>query len=340
MNVLAGGDRAAWTAEQFSDDEYDGRYPSSPGVTDDAVWNDASQGDHPSDDDYYGSSHGDYPSDDDEADQADDVDDDADEAGRDDGADEAGDHGRQARFDPKVVTFFGGAVLLAVVIALVLAVVFYSGGPAQAPAERSVADPGAVVPSATAAPTTVPPTNDRALPYTADARESCPDAGSTPAQTMSGSDPHNAFQCVRAGIDGQFVDFDLSKTHVITGITFTPGWIGKDASGVMQWSQHRVVTLVQFTFNDTENTIVTHDTKNVHGETVVPIKRVMASKVRMLIRMTSRPPADAPATTSGLAGPGPAFGAPKAFGPATQNSDPVDSTFAISRLSIIGHEPL
>lgn len=259
------------------------------------------------------------------------------------------------RFDHKVATGFAGLAAAAVVIALVAGVMFYSGGDDSPSGSRdSVAEPAAVA-VAKPAPTAAPegPGVDRPLPYSADAAGSCP-AGSTSAQTMTGSDPRNAFVCVRNGVDGQVIDIDLSKTYVITAISLTPGWVGKDASGASQWSQHRVVTTVQYMFNDTDKTLMTQETGNVHGEAVIPVKRVLASRITMLIRQTSRPPAEPQPSATPAPGPGglteifgqgaptetptptsadPIFGQPV-------NTDPVDAKFAIGSLKIIGHEPI
>lgn len=272
-------------------------------------------------------------------------------------ADADGGGNPEPRFDRKVATWLGGLGAAAVVAAIAGAVVFYSGSggdPVAAP--PSVVDPVAVVTSA--APTSAPDSrgNDRPLPYSADAAKSCPAGGSTPAQTMAANDSRSAFVCVRGGVDGQRIDITLDKMYMITAISLTPGWVGPDSSGKPQWSEHRVVTLVQYMFNDTDATVIEHDTKNVHGEAVKPVKRVMASKITMLIRQTSRPPADTPPATPD-AGPGlslpsvfgggapaatstpPASGMPL-FGDTQSNSDPVDATFAIGSLKIIGHEPL
>lgn len=259
------------------------------------------------------------------------------------------------RFDHKVATGFAGLAAAAVVIALVAGVMFYSGGD-QTPsgARDSVAEPAAVA-VAKPAPTPTPegPWVDRPLPYSADAAGSCP-AGSTSAQTMTGSNQRNAFVCVRNGVDGQVIDIDLSKTYVITAISLTPGWVGKDASGASQWSQHRVVTTVQYMFNDTDKTLMTQDTGNVHGEAVIPVKRVLASRITMLIRQTSRPPAEpqpsatpAPGTggltdifTEGAPTATPAPGSADPIFGQPVNTDPVDAKFAIGSLKIIGHEPI
>jgi hypothetical protein len=263
----------------------------------------------------------------------------------------------EPRFDRKVATWLGALGAAAVVAAIVGAVVFYSGpGDEPAPAAASVVDPVAVVTSA--APKSTPDSggDDRPLPYSADAANSCPAGGSTPAQTMAANDSRSAFVCVRGGVDGQRIDITLDKMYMITAISLTPGWVGPDSSGKPQWSEHRVVTLVQYMFNDTDATVIEHDTKNVHGESVKPVKRVMASKITMLIRQTSRPPADtpppSPSAAPGLSLPSvfgggaasttptpPSSGLPL-FGDTQSNSDPVDATFAIGSLKIIGHEPV
>ncbi len=266
--------------------------------------------------------------------------------------------GAGPRFNRTVAWGMGALAAASAVAVLGGAVLFYSGGETRASVapSSSLGDPQAVVvaqPTASAPPAVAAGT-DRSLPYTADAVESCP-AGSTAAQTMAGADPRNAFVCVRNGAEGQVIEIDLGKTYVITAISLTPGWVGLDASGVSQWGQHRVVTLVQYLFNDVDRTLITQDTHNVHGEAVQPVKRVLASKITMLIRQTSRPPAE-PATTAPAAGgggltsvfgtdaPAPPLVAPPAadiFGPsATTNSDPVDATFAIGGFKVIGHEAI
>ncbi|KDE96889.1 hypothetical protein Y900_030105 [Mycolicibacterium aromaticivorans JS19b1 = JCM 16368] len=268
--------------------------------------------------------------------------------------DEADGDQKPARFDHKLLWGFGGVVAAAVVAALVGAVAFYStDAPEPTRPGGSLSEPQAVA-VAKAPPSPAPaagPGVDRPLPYTADAQNSCAE-GSTPAQTMSGMDPHNAFVCVRAGGDGQVITIDLGRTYVLTAFSLTPGWVGQDASGVSQWSQHRVVTIVQWSFPDDPSLPpVMQNTQNVHGEAVQPIKRVLASRIQMLIRYTSRPPANPVATPTPAPGGGltsvfgdsaPSVAPPPATDPVTgsssDGSDPVDATFAISALKIIGHE--
>ncbi|ULE31181.1 hypothetical protein [Mycobacterium sp. IDR2000157661] len=264
-------------------------------------------------------------------------------------SDEPDEPQRPRRFDGKVAMGFAAAGLVAVLVAIVGAVAVYGSEKPDRPTAASVTDPGAAPPPRTATPKPVAAeSTDRPLLYSADAAGSCA-AGSTSAQTMAGSDPHSAFVCVRGGADGQVIEIDLSKTYMITAISLTPGWVGKDASGASQWEQYRVVTTVQYLFNDTDRTLVTQETKNVHGEAVQPIKRVLASKIKILIRQTSRPPAQPEPGTPPTPTPGgvnlpappltlaPLPGSPLGGQP---ESDPVDAAFAIKRLKIIGHEPL
>lgn len=134
----------------------------------------------------------------------------------------------------------------------------------------------------------------------------------------------------------------------MTAIVLTPGWVGKDPSGAEQWSQHRVVATVQYICNDAERTLLTQETANVHGEATIAVHGVMASRITMLIRQTARPPAQPPSTPTAGGGLDPLLGQPSQSPTETptqaplfgqpSNSDPVDATFAISRLQIIGNE--
>lgn len=253
---------------------------------------------------------------------------------------------RPARFDHRVAAGFGGVAAAGVVVALVGAVLLYGDGePDVAPQRDSVAGPAATTATVTppAPRPAADPGTDRPLPFTASAP--CP-PGSTSAQTLAGADPMNAFVCVRDGVDGQRVDIDLGKTFVISAISITPGWIGQDSGGVSQWTQHRVVTRVQYMLiNGEDVTVLTQDTGNVHGEAVQPVKRVLASRIVMLILQTSHPPAQTPTTTPAPGGlldgvfdpvPPPAL----ALSGDPRSGDPVDATFAISNLKIIGHEAI
>ena len=64
---------------------------------------------------------------------------------------------------------------------------------------------------------------------------------------------------------------NLGRSMVVTAVSITPGWVGADASGADQWHQHRVLTRVQWSFNDTPPTVVPQETGSVHGEATKPM---------------------------------------------------------------------
>jgi hypothetical protein len=147
---------------------------------------------------------------------------------------------------------------------------------------------------------------------------------------------------------------------VITAVSITPGWVGADPSGADQWHQHRVLTRVQWSFNDNPPTVVPQDTGSVHGEATkpMPAHRVLASRIIVLVQETARAPADpTPTTSSPVPGGGGLFGdvlgppipaepAPTSATavlpglPSDQShTDPADNTFAVSSIKVFGHPP-
>ncbi|MBU8813190.1 MULTISPECIES: hypothetical protein [Mycobacteriaceae] len=217
------------------------------------------------------------------------------------------------------------------------------------------AEPAPPPPGAGAGPT--------GIPFTASAPGCLP--GSTAAQAVASGDPTQAWVCVRGGVDGQVLTIELGRTMVVTAIRITPGWVGTDASGADQWLQHRVVSRVSWILTDHGNkpTVVPQRTGNVHGEAPQPMpgQGVLASTITMIVQETSRPPADAPPADQGPAAPGPGgllddvLGAPLGTPPESSvaplpglpgmpggqaETDPVDNTFAVSSITVEGHQPI
>jgi hypothetical protein len=198
---------------------------------------------------------------------------------------------------------------------------------------------------------------DSPIPYTATSVGCLP--GSTAAQSVAGPDHAQAWVCVTGGNIGQYLVLNLGRSMVITALSLTPGWVGADASGADQWHQHRVLTRVQWSFNDVPPTVVPQDTHNVHGEAPQPMPDhgVLASRIIMLVQETARAPDDATPTTSPAPGNGGLFGevlgppVPAAPAPTSSTStlpglpadqshtDPADNTFAVSSIKIFGHPP-
>ena len=199
--------------------------------------------------------------------------------------------------------------------------------------------------------------SDHVIPYTASAN--CP-AGSTSAQALTDRTSDSAWVCVRgsqgATVDGQVLRINFTRSYVFSAVSVTPGWIAKTPGGKDEWLQHRVLSRLQYMFNDTEHTIVTQDTANTHGPVTTALPtRVMASAVTVVILQTARPPASPLPTgesdTIGPSGFGDSLlgpdGAPLSSDATTtdprtsdgQEDDPVDATFAMSELKFLGHEP-
>lgn len=253
------------------------------------------------------------------------------------------------RFTPWVVAAFGAAAVVATVITLVVTV-----------ANSSDAEPAASTPSAAARPRVVetappspPPNVDGPLPFTASA--DCP-PGSSAAQSVADPNATTPWVCVRS-VDGQVLEIDLGRAYVITAVSIVPGAVIKTDANPDQpdpWLQHRVVTRVQWQFNDTDRTVKKQNTGNVRGEAVEAIRPgVLASKITVIIQETSRPPAIAPTNNPS---PAPAGGGPSILGEilggsqgaapaptpvlpgAEPSRDPADGTFAVSSIKIIGHK--
>jgi hypothetical protein len=210
-------------------------------------------------------------------------------------------------------------------------------------------------PTTTAAPAG---DSDSTISYTASAVGCLP--GSTAAQSVSGPDTTQAWVCVHGGNIGQYLVLNLGRTMVITAVSIAPGWVGADASGADQWQQHRVVTRVQWSFNDSPPTVVPQDTDSVHGDAAKPMPDhgVLASRIIMLVQETARAPADTAPTTNPAQPPGGllegVLGPPLTLDEQTPTSgiaampglpgdqthtDPADNTFAVSSIKIFGHPP-
>lgn len=272
------------------------------------------------------------------------------------------------RFNPAVVGGAVALVVIATVVALVIALVVFGGSSDPTPPRIAPVKTVAAAPP----PAAEPVTNDQALPFTVE--NPCPPgsvggckppcaSGSSTSQALDGSDANTAFVCVRNGADGQTFELNLGHTYTSTAVCITPGWVGVDGSGVDQWNQHRVVSKLQYVLiNGQERTVVQQDTGNVAAETCVPVKGpsdrgALAARVRVTILQTSRPPVQktddpGPAGAGGgglldaLTGPAPADGGqgstPPVFGGSgpQQGTDPVDTTFAIKQIKILGHESI
>jgi hypothetical protein len=260
-------------------------------------------------------------------------------------------HETPRRFTPWVLAAFGAAAVIGTTITLVFTMANSSSTEPAKPSAAPVAPRVVEV-----APPSPPPNTDGPLPFTASS--DCP-PGSTAAQTVADPNSTTPWVCVRS-VDGQVLEIDLGRTFVITAVSIVPGAVNKTDTSPDQpdpWLQHRVVTRVQWQFNDTDRTVKNQNTGNVRGEAVEPIRPgVLASKITVIIQETSRPPAIAPTGPAAPPTPGAKpsilgdiLGGNQDLGPAPvpvipgmggadRSRDPADGTFAVSSIKIIGHK--
>ncbi|SOJ57028.1 hypothetical protein MSIMFB_04506 [Mycobacterium simulans] len=280
-------------------------------------------------------------------------------SGTDDAADSPRESKRGPRYNKNIAGGFAAATVAATLIAsgalLAMRSDPHTSEPSQ-PAQPNTRLSVLVAPSST---TPAPNNQDSTIPYTATSVGCLP--GSTAAQSVAGPDSTQAWVCVTGGNVGQYLVLNLGRSMVVTAVSITPGWVGADASGADQWHQHRVLTRVQWSFNDTPPTVVPQETASVHGEAAkpMPTRGVLASRIIMLVQETGRAPADTTPTTSPAPGAGggligeilgtpaaPADPAPTSSTPALpglpadqSHTDPADNTFAVSAIKIFGHPP-
>lgn len=218
--------------------------------------------------------------------------------------------------------------------------------PPQPPPHTTVA---ARPPQPVSPPLTAPEPADAPIPFTASA--DCP-PGSTAAQSVGDPQARTPWICARP-VDGQVLAIDLGRAYVITAVSIVPGAVNKAGSDDQRdtWLQHRVVSRVQWQFNDTDKTIKAQNTGNVHGEAVMPVPNVLASAITLIVQETSRPTVVASTTA---AAPGrqdsilaPILGAPPSPDQQSlqlpgqpQPVDPSDGTFAVTSIKIIGHKAI
>ena len=252
------------------------------------------------------------------------------------------------------------AGLVVAVVAVAATMMSLRCDPAPAREEPAVAPPSVEPVSPVADPAVAPPVppQDQAIGFTA--ASACP-AGSTSAQSLAEPTPEGAWVCVRGPqggqVDGQVLHIDFGRSYLISAVSVTPGWVPATPGGRDEWLAHRVVSRLQYIFNDPDRTVWVQQTGDVHGPVTSPLpRRVLASAVTVVILQTARPPA-APAPVPAPPGPGaaPGFGdsvlgageLPPPGDPAVSagpdpggpNADPVDATFAISSVSFFGHQP-
>ncbi|MEE6140606.1 hypothetical protein SKC41_30380 [Mycobacterium sp. 050128] len=277
----------------------------------------------------------------------------------DDAADSPGESKPGPRYNKRIAIGFAATTVVATLVVSSALLAMRSDPHTNEPSQPAQSNTRLSVLAAPSSTTPAPDNQDSAIPYTATSVGCLP--GSTAAQSVAGPDSTQAWVCVTGGNVGQYLVLNLGRSMVVTAVSITPGWVGADASGADQWHQHRVLTRVQWSFNDTPPTVVPQETASVHGEATKPMttRGVLASRIILLVQETGRAPADTAPNTSPAPGGGggligdvlgppaaPADPAPTSSTPALpgqptdqSHTDPADNTFAVSSIKIFGHPP-
>jgi hypothetical protein len=254
------------------------------------------------------------------------------------------------RFNPVVAAGFVGTAVLATVVTLIAGSMASRDEPAPPPTPTSHARPPLPPP-----PPSVPPAAvDGPLRFTATSDcDRLP--GSTSAQLLA--DPQSSVPWICASqVPGQVLKIYLDQPYIITAVSIVPGAVNKTnpTDDGDAWLRHRVVTRLQWQFNDRANTIKSQKTGDVHGEAVEPIPSTLASEITVIIQETSRSPQVAAPTTTPTPAPGsdgilgPILGSngpqqdsadePPLLPGQAERPDPSDGTFAVSSIQIMGHK--
>lgn len=249
---------------------------------------------------------------------------------------------RVRRFNPWVAAGSVGAVTAAALVTWGVTVLT-STHPAPPPRPQA---PARMPVQQAVPPTPVNPASvDGPIPFTASA--DCP-LGSTSANVLGNPQALAPWICVRPA-DGQLLNLDMGSDYVVTAVQIETGAV-KPGPGDQgdPWRLHRVVTRLQWSFNDLQRTTKTQDTGNKRGPVVMAIPNVHASAITVTIQQTSRPPVTAPTPTPAPGSPGGGMLGSILGGPGTDtpppsdtsdpdSPDPSDGTFAITSIKLIGH---
>lgn len=205
-----------------------------------------------------------------------------------------------------------GALLLCV---LLFGLVQCFGGSGQqsgmeAEQETVQADPGVQVPVETTA------AQKTGVLVPSGVESDCP-SGSTRPQLAFTAERRDAWVCTRAnGIDGAVMTLTFQRPVVISEIEVVPGFNYVEASGIDQWTRHRVVTRILWRIGDEQ---ILQNINPTRTGATLKVNAIATQQVTLVVQSTA-----VPGSKPGTSAPG----ANRAKG----------DTFAVSSIKIIGRE--
>lgn len=222
-----------------------------------------------------------------------------------------------------------------VVVLVVVALVLPSGGDKDS-SSTAASTPAYTVPTMTqpSSPSAAPGTPTAGVadgPIGVKRADSRCTAGSTdPMQAFDG-DVNTAWMCLPAyGVPGTVLRVEFDNWYVVTGVSIVPGWNRVNPDGSDEWLKHKTAAVVEYQFNDPEETRLTQQTNNARDEVVTPVQPpVLASAMTITITEFGTPTGPVADTTT-IPGQG---GVIASDTPKTGDL----KDFAVSSISIIGH---
>ena len=158
-------------------------------------------------------------------------------------------------------------------------------------------------------------------------------AGSTDPMQAFDNNLDTAWMCVPAyGVPGTVLRVEFDDWYQVTGMVIVPGWNRVNHDSSDGWLKHMTAAVVEYQFNDPEQTRLVQETLNLRDEVATPVNPpVLASAMTITITSLGRPTGEV-ADVSTLPGGDATLG--------SQNPQTGDlKDFAISTIAVIGHRP-
>lgn len=228
------------------------------------------------------------------------------------------------------------AIGVAVVVVLVVVALVLPSSEDKDPSSTAASTPAYTVPTVVQSqPPSATPGNPSAAaadgPIGVKRADSRCTAGSTDPMQAFDNDVNTAWMCLPAyGVPGTVLRVEFDNWYVVTGVSIVPGWNRVNPDGSDEWFKHQTVAVVEYQFNDPEETRLTQQTNNARDEVVTPVQPpVLASAMTITITEFGTPTGPVADTTT-IPGQG---GVIASDTPKTGDL----KDFAVSSISIIGH---
>ncbi|MBY6388563.1 hypothetical protein HG717_32285 [Rhodococcus erythropolis] len=228
------------------------------------------------------------------------------------------------------------AIGVAVVVVLVVVALVLPSGEDKDPSSTAASTPAYTVPTVVQSqPPSATPGNPAEAaadgPIGVKRADSRCTAGSTDPMQAFDNDVNTAWMCLPAyGVPGTVLRVEFDNWYVVTGVSIVPGWNRVNPDGSDEWLKHKTVAVVEYQFNDPEETRLTQQTNNARDEVVTPVQPpVLASAMTITITEFGTPTGPVADTTT-IPGQG---GVIASDTPKTGDL----KDFAVSSISIIGH---